>query len=275
MDRMNIATAMLSISSPGIHFGDDAAARQLAREVNEFGATLVRDHPSRFGLLAVLPVPDIDGTLAEIDYAVEVLHADGFKLPTHSRGVYLGDARLEPVFAELSRRAAAVVIHPQKPSAVPANVLDGYPIPMMEFLFDTTRAVTNLIMNRTLERFPGVKLILPHAGAFLSMLADRLTGRRRMYAPEGQQGEAPNIHEVLRKMYYDLAGYPVPGQLFALLQIMGADRLLYGSDWPFTPEAKVMQLQQKLLTTDLLTHEQRQAVFQGNSAAMFSRLSGN
>jgi len=272
MDRMNIAAAMLAISSPGIHFGNDPGARRLAREVNEFGADVVRGHPTRFGLLAALPVPDIDGSLAEIEYAADVLHADGFKLPTHGRGVYLGDARLDPVFEELSRRGAVVVIHPQKPSAVPGDVLDGYPIPMMEFLFDTTRAVTNMIMNRTLQRFPGVKLVLPHAGAFLSVLADRLTGRRRMLAPPGQERAAPDIHEALRQMYYDLAGYPVPGQLFALLQIMGPDRLLYGSDWPFTPEAKALALQNRLVTTDLLTPEQRQAVFYGNAAAMFPRL---
>ncbi len=272
MAHLNIATAMLAISSPGIHFGNDTAARKLARDVNEFGGTLVRDHPTRFGLLAALPVPDCDGSLAEIEYAAEVLHADGFKLPTHSRGVYLGDVRLDPVFEELSRRQSVVVIHPQKPSAVPANVLVGYPIPMMEFLFDTTRAITNMIMNRTLQRYPGVRLILPHAGAFLSVLADRLTGRRRIYAAPGHEGEAPDIHEALRRMYYDLAGYPVPGQLFALRQMVGADRLLYGSDWPFTPEMKVAQLQQKLLATDLLTQEQRRAAFHDNAVAIFPRL---
>jgi predicted TIM-barrel fold metal-dependent hydrolase len=272
MDRMNIAASVLTISSPGLHFGDDAAALRLARQANEIGAAVVRDHPKRFGLFAALPVPDVDGSLAEIEYAFDVLHADGIKLPTHSRGVYLGHERLDPVFAELSRRQAVVVLHPQKPAAVPADVLEGYPIPMMEFLIDTTRAVTNMIMNRTLQRYSGIKLVLPHAGAFMSVLPDRLTGRRKWFAPPGQQGEAPDIHEALRQMYYDLAGYPVPGQLFALLQIVGPERLLYGSDWPFTPEAKVSGLQQKLLTTNLLTEEHRRAVFYQNALSLFPRL---
>jgi len=272
MDRMNTAVSMLTISSPGLHFGDDEAARQLTRRCNDYGAALVRDFPKRFGLLAAVPLPDIDGTLAEIDYAYDTLHADGLKLATHSRGLYLGDARLDPVFAELNRRKAVVVLHPQKPAAVPENVLEGYPIPMMEFLVDTTRAVVNMIMNRTLERYPDIKMVLPHAGAFLSVLPDRLTGRKKWFAPAGQQGEAPNIHEALRHMYYDMAGYPVPGQLYALLQLMGPDRLLYGSDWPHTPEAKATGLKQKLLTTNLLTDEQRRAVFYDNALGLFPRL---
>jgi predicted TIM-barrel fold metal-dependent hydrolase len=272
MDRMNIAVAMLTISSPGLHFGDIAATRKLVRECNENGAELVRDHPQRLGLMAALPLPDVDASLAEITYALDVLHADGIKLATHSGGMYLGDPRMEPVFAELSRRQTVVVIHPTKPSAVPENVLVGWPIPMMEFLFDTTRAMTNLIMSRTLLRNPDVKLILPHAGGFIAFLADRLTGRRQAFVPADQAAEAPDIHDALRKVYYDLAGYPVPGQLWALLQLVGASHLLYGSDWPHTPEPKACRLQEKLLNTDLLTEEDRRAIFHDNALKLFPRL---
>jgi 6-methylsalicylate decarboxylase len=142
----------------------------------------------------------------------------------------------------------------------------------MEFLFDTTRAMTNLIMSRTLLRNPDVKLILPHAGGFIAFLADRLTGRRQAFVPADQAAEAPDIHEALRKVYYDLAGFPVPGQLFALLQLAGVGQLLYGSDWPHTPEVKCSRLQQKLRTTDLLTEEDRSAVFCGNALKLFPRL---
>jgi predicted TIM-barrel fold metal-dependent hydrolase len=274
MDRMNIAVAMLTISSPGLYFGDIAATRRLVRECNENGAEMVREHPRRLGLMAALPLPDVDASLAEIEYALDVLHADGIKLATHSGGMYLGDPRMEPVFAELSRRKAVVVIHPTKPSAVPENVLVGWPIPMMEFLMDTTRAMTNLIMSRTLLRNPDVKLVLPHAGGFIAFLADRLTGRRQAFKPADETAEAPDIHDALRKVYYDMAGYPVPGQLYALLQLAGVGHLLYGSDWPHTPEAKACKLQQKLLTTELLTEEDRRAIFHGNALGLFPRLAG-
>jgi predicted TIM-barrel fold metal-dependent hydrolase len=272
MDQMNIAVAMLSISSPGLYFGDSIATRELTRKCNEYGAELVRDYPRRLGLLAALPLPDVDGSLAEIAYAIDVLHADGIKLATHSGGMYLGDERMEPVFVELSRRQAVVVLHPTKPSAIPENVLVDWPISMMEFLFDTTRAMTNMIMSRTLLRNPGFKLILPHAGAFMPLLADRLTGRRQAFVPVDRAAEAPDIHEALRKAYYDMAGYPVPGQLWALLQMVGAGHLLYGSDWPHTPDSKACKLQQKLLTTDLLTEEDRRAVFYENALGLFPRL---
>ena len=95
MDAMNIEVSMLSISMPHVHFGDDAAARKLARELNEAGAKLVNDYPNRFGHFAVVPLPDVDGTLMEIEYALDVLKADGIKLPSNSRGVYPGEVRLE------------------------------------------------------------------------------------------------------------------------------------------------------------------------------------
>ncbi|MGW7645211.1 amidohydrolase family protein [Streptomyces bobili] len=112
MDRNGIETAMLSISSPGVHFGDDKTARLLARRVNEYAAELTRDHPGRFGNFVSLPLPDVDGTLEEIPWAFDELGADGVALMTHTHGMYLGDERLDPVFAELDRRRAVVFLHP-------------------------------------------------------------------------------------------------------------------------------------------------------------------
>jgi predicted TIM-barrel fold metal-dependent hydrolase len=277
MDRMNIATAMLSISSPHVHFSDDPNGRTLARAVNESAAEIVAKHPDRFGLLSSLPLHDVEGSLSEIAYAIDVLHADGIKVPSNCCGIYLGDERLEPVFAELNRRRAVIVIHPTKPSAVPRDVLAGYNTSMLEFLFDTTRAVANMIMNRTLERHTAVQVVVPHAGSFLPVLVDRLKGRPKgalvSAAPVTAQFEGgPDVDGVLRRLYYDLAGYPVPGQLAALLYVASADHLLYGSDWPYTQEARAHSLQERLLTTDLLTDEQRQAVFRDNALRLFPRL---
>src|SRR5262249_30832175 len=115
-DKFGIATAILSLSSPGVHYGDDAAARRLARSSNEVGANTALKYPGRFGLFATLPMPDVDGSLQELAYAMDVLNADGIGLKTNARGIYLGDRKFEPIFDELNRRKTVVFIHPTSPS---------------------------------------------------------------------------------------------------------------------------------------------------------------
>lgn len=269
-EAMHIATAMLSVSSPHLNFGDDAAARVLARQANEEGAEVARKYPGRFGLLASLPLPDADGSIAEIAYALDTLQADGFTVPTNACGVYLGDPRLDPVFAALNQRRAVVVIHPTKPSRVPPNVAERAPIPMMEFLFDTTRTVTNLILNRTLRRFPDIKLVVPHAGAFLPLLADRLFAFTTYLPP--QESDVPDVYAELRGLYYDMAGFCVPRQLSVLLGITGPENLLYGSDFPYTPQFGCQMLADMLEKTDLLSSDDRRAVYHANALKLFPRL---
>ncbi|MBW8487381.1 amidohydrolase family protein [Actinomadura parmotrematis] len=236
MDACGIAAAMLSISSPGVHFGDDAAARRLAREVNEDGTAVVRDHPGRFGLFASLPLPDVDGALAEIAHAFDVLSADGVVLETNTHGVYLGDPRLEPVFDELDRRGAVVFLHPTSPVRWEESAL-GRPRPMVEFVFDTARTVTDLVANGTLARHPRLTVIVPHCGGALPVLADRIDGFVKLFAPGGDGG--PGAIEQLRRLYYDVAGPALPRQLPALLNLVDADRILYGSDHCWTPAPAV------------------------------------
>ncbi|MFG2429503.1 amidohydrolase family protein [Streptomyces sp. NPDC048590] len=236
MDRCGIGTSVLSVSSPGVHFGDDTAARRLAREVNEDGADTVRAHPGRFGLFASLPLPDVDGALEEIAYALGTLDADGVVLESHTHGTYLGNPRLEPVWAELDRRGAVVFLHPTSPVCWESSAL-GRPRPMVEFIFDTARTVTDLLMSGTLDRYRNVKVIVPHCGGALPVLADRIDGFMKMFMPEGT--EAPGAVEQLGRLHYDLAGPVLPRQLPALLNLVGPDRLLYGSDHCWTPAAGV------------------------------------
>ncbi|WP_043633385.1 amidohydrolase family protein [Nonomuraea candida] len=232
MGRSGIDRAVLSVSSPGVHFGDDAAARLLAREVNEDGAAIVRDHPSRFGLFASLPLPDVAGSLEEIAYAFDVLHADGVVMESNAHGVYLGDPRLEPVFAELGRRGAVVFLHPTSPVCWRESAL-GRPRPMIEFIFDTARSVTDLLFAGTLDRHPGLKVIVPHCGGALPVLADRINGFMRLFSPGA--GPAPDAVALLRRFYYDTAGPAFPRQIPALLSLADPARLLYGSDYCWTP----------------------------------------
>lgn len=278
MKRLGISVSMLSISSPHIHFGDQNAAKILARKVNEDGAELVRKYPCQFGLLASLPLPDIENTIEEIQYAKAILHADGFTLPTNIHGVYLGNPCLDPIFEELNRHQAVVALHPNKPGSVPEHVVEGLPIPIMEFLFDTTRTVTNMILKGTLKRFPDIKFIIPHAGAFLAILADRLVPALQMipaaFGENLNKGEDKlDVYAALNQLYYDVAGACLPRQLADLLQIVDVEHLLYGSDYPYTPDFGCLALAAALNKTDLLTDKERHAIFHDNALKLFPRLS--
>ena len=233
MDRHHITTAVLSLSSPGVHFGDDAAARRLAREVNEYAAQLAQDHPGRFGSFAALPLPDVDGALSEIAYAFDELAADGVTLLSNAGGVYLGDPRLEPVFAELNRRNAVVFLHPTPPPGWQQAAL-GRPAAMVEYLFDTARTVADLLLAGVTARHPGIRLIVPHCGGALPVLADRIDEFAKLFVPPHQSAPTDVIGQ-LRRFHYDLAGTALPRQIPALLGLVEPDRLLFGSDYCWTP----------------------------------------
>ncbi|MFJ9097351.1 amidohydrolase family protein [Streptomyces sp. NPDC102405] len=235
MDRNGIETAMLSMSSPGVHFGDDKAARLLARQVNDYTAELTRDHPGRFGNFASLPLPDVDGSLEEIGFAFDELDADGVALLTHTHGVYLGDRRLDPVFAELDRRGAVVFLHPTSPVCWEQSGL-GRPRPMVEYIFDTARTVTDMVMAGVLTRHPGIQVIVPHCGGALPVLADRMNEFMRLFLPS-DKAPAQDAVQQLRGRYYDMAGTAFPRQAPTLLQLVDPDRVLFGSDYCWTPPA--------------------------------------
>ena len=272
MDRLGIETAMLSISSPGVHFGDDKAAGELARRVNETAAQLVRKRPDRFGFFAITPLPDVEGAVAEARYAFDQLGADGVVLETNHHGVYLGDEKLAPLYAELNRRQAVVFIHPTSPSCPCCESLAlGYPRPMLEFIFETTRSVMQMILSGTTMRYPDVRVIVPHAGAMLSVLA----GRVQVHMPilKQQQGHGfPDVRTELRKLHYDLAGAPVPELLGALLQVADPRHLHYGSDWPFTPTEACEKLAEKLDATPLFDADTRRWAMSENARELFPRL---
>ena len=241
MDRLGIATSLLSISSPGVHLADEPAARDLAREVNEAGRRAVVDHPGRFGLFASLPLPDVDAAIAEIAHCCDRLDVAGFTLLTNIGGTYLGDPAFQPVFRELDRRGARLFIHPTSPACWEHTSL-GRPRPMLEFFFDTTRAVVDLVLNGTVARHPGVEFIIPHAGATLPMVADRVSVFSRLLGVD----PAVDVLRDLGRLHFDLAGFPVPRQLDALLTLTTLEHLHYGSDYPFTPEVGVSMGRERL-----------------------------
>ncbi|WP_375475435.1 amidohydrolase family protein [uncultured Jatrophihabitans sp.] len=269
MDRTGIAAAALSISSPGVSFLDSARARaDLARAVNQDGADAVARFPDRLAVLATLPLPSVPDTLDEIDYSFDVLGVDGVTLHTHYDGVYLGDQRLEPVMAALSARAALVTIHPVSPCDWP-GVTFGRPRPMLEFLLDTTRAVVNLALSGALDRYPAIRWVVPHAGAALPVLADRVN----LFAPWFAAPGAPEVDLVaaLGRLHYDLAGVPLPRALPALLALVGTDRIVYGSDYPFTSAPLAARLARELQESPVLDNPARCAAFRENAMRLLTR----
>jgi 6-methylsalicylate decarboxylase len=235
MDRNGIDVAITSISAPGVHLGDDAKARSLARRCNETSAQLVVDHPTRFGSFACLPLPDLDGALVEAAYALDELGADGLVLlSSHSDGSYLGDPRFDELLAELDRRRTTVFVHPAIPT-IAAHIQVDIPVFAMEFTFDTTRAAFNLAYTGALERFPNITWILSHAGGTVPYLAGRFS-LLWVREPELVERAPAGALEYLSRLYYDTALSTNPNALASLAELVGWDHVLFGSDFPFAPE---------------------------------------
>lgn len=273
MDRNDIEFSMLSISSPGIYFGDLQKAVTLARRTNECAAEIVAANSTRFGFFAILPLPDVEKSMQEIAYGTDALKADGFVIMSNQNGIYPGDFRFDAVFAELSRRKMPLFIHPTSPCTGCGSSANGLtlPMPMLEFMFESTRVVTNLILSGTTRRHKDLRIIIPHGGAALSVLTDRIAAMLAMM-PGIAASTPEDVFDELRHIYFDSAGIVLPRLLPALLSLVGHSRLLYGSDWPHTPEPYVANLMNALEATDLLPEGHRGALWRGNACKLFPRL---
>ena len=240
--------------------------------MNQEGASAASDPPGRFGRFAALPLPDVDGAIAEATYAPDTLHADGVAVETNHHGIYLCDRRLDPLFAELNRRRAVVFMHTTSRTCPCCQTLSlAYPRPMIEFMFETTRALTNLLLTGTFDRFPDIQPIVPHAGAAIPVLADRVVG----LSPAlnlAEPVDPDRAFGTLRRIYYDLAGYPLPRLPPALPQGVDPGRILYGSDWPFTPLPIVTRLAREMDGTTLFDDASRRRVLHDNALDLFPRL---
>ena len=262
MDASDIASAIVSVSTPGVYLDDVAEARDQARRVNEFSAELVHRRPERFGFFASLSLPDVEGAIAEARYALTELKADGVVMLANVNGTYLGDPAWMPLMEELNRHKAVVFIHP---SALPGPALAGVPPFVADFLLDTTRAAIQYAQSGALERFPELKVILSHAGGFIPYAAERVA---RICSPDGQnEGGLAR----LRQFYFDTALSGSPYALPSLLAFADPGRITFGSDWPHATHKR------SLYFTDLLdrypmSDSQRTAIDRGNARKLLSRL---
>ncbi|MDA0164359.1 amidohydrolase [Solirubrobacter ginsenosidimutans] len=203
LDAAEIDVAVPSISTPGVHFGDDAAARTLARRVNEYLAEIRRDRSDRFGGFAALPLPDVEGSLEALAYALDVLNLDGVSLMTNAGGSYLGDTRFDPIFAELQRRAALVFVHPTASPDPIAHSL-GLPDALLDYPVDTSRAIAKLHYSNTFARTPDVKYVFSHAGGTVPYLASRFGIVDAMDVIAGAD-ERGSFADTATRLYWDTA----------------------------------------------------------------------
>lgn len=271
MGELGIAYALLSVSSPSLWTKDPARTRTLARKVNDEGAEIVSRAPGNLGFLATLPLPEVSAAINEARRCLDTLHAGGVGLMTNYGGVYLGDRSLDPILAELNGRGALAVLHPTKPAVTVPNVNQEIPVPAFEYFVETTRTFLNLVQNDTFARYPDIRWVIPRAGAFLPILADRFESfalMLRFAAPDRRV----DILADMAHVYYDLAGFSEPKQLAMLLRNVDETHLLYGSDTPYTDISACVGQAEALEETPKLTERQKALLFTENALTLLPDL---
>jgi 6-methylsalicylate decarboxylase len=268
MDRSGVASAVISLINltKAWDAGDPASRRSLARKCNEYGAKIVQNHTGRFGLFACLPMPDVDGSLEEIGYALDMLKADGIGLFTSYGDKWLGDAHFAPVFDELNRRKVNTFIHPYAPSCC-ARLLPGVNDNFIEFPQDTARAVMSLLFSGTLARHHDARLIFTHGGGPIPVLAGRVatlaatrSSALAKVAPDGIEAE-------LKRLYYDTANAAYRPTMAALLDFAPISQVLFGTDYPSVAVKTNVEDFAKIS----LTRAQRHAIERGNAVRLMPR----
>src|ERR1700738_3977051 len=267
MDSQGIAMGILSLTAPGVTGWSRAERRDMARRGKEYTASLVAKRPDRFGNFVTLPLPDVEGALAELERAFQDLKADGVILLSNYEGRYLGDPAFEELWKELDRRKAVVFVHPGKPAIA---IIDGIPGPIVDYPYDTTRTAVQLVLNGVTARYKHARIILSHAGGFLPYASDRfseLAGAVRADAPSPE-----NILKEFQRFYFDTALSSGPAALPSLQAFAAPGHILYGSDFPYAPAAVGAAFTAKLDAYQHISRAERDAINSGSALALFGRL---
>ena len=267
MDKNGVSTAVLSISTPGIWFGNVEQSRRLARQCNEYAARMVQNFPGRFGLFAALPLPDGEGSLTELEYALDVLKADGIGLLTSYGNKWLGDPAFDTVFDALNQRKTVVYVHPGTPTCCTA-LMPHVPPYLTEFTQDTNRAITSLMYSGSLARLKDVRFIFSHAGGSIPMLAGRIS--QLAYHPHLAEKVPNGVEYELRRLHYEIANSANRPAMAALMALVPMSQIMFGSDFPLVPIAATADGLAKLglAAVDL------EALARDNAVGLFPRLKG-
>ncbi|KAL5365934.1 hypothetical protein BJX96DRAFT_182063 [Aspergillus floccosus] len=267
-----VETAILSLTAPGTSILKGVESARLARDCNAYGKALRDKHPKNYGFFAALPdILDTDAALEEIRYALDELQADGVTLFTRygDGNYYLGHLKIQPIWEEVDRRAAVVFIHPTHP--VDTNLVNKMlPQPMIDYPHETTRTAVDLITTDTIRKYRNCKVILSHGGGNLPWLARRPA---IMLPDLGLSGmTAENFVENARMFYFDLALTDSTFQLPLLQESAPPGHILFGSDFPYAPEATLRRFSSELSDAKL-SEQDREQINRGSALKLFPRLS--
>ena len=272
LDRNGVDTAIAFAGA--IPETNAAEGRARARKTNEWSTQYCIDHPGRFGLFASIPMNDVEGSLREIEYAFDVLKADGIGLVTNYQDAWLGDPKFEPIFEELNRRKAVVYVHPaQAPCCTPATLTyetSGITAPWIEFPTNTARTILSLWGSQTTRRLPDIKFIFCHGGGVMPILLGRIAGfsdwksvgpdRLKVLFPEG-------IHAEFAKLYFECAQAYAPEAFDLVRKVVPSTHLLFGTDYSYFPVSHAVdQFKALALPEDL-----RRRIASGNASAILPR----
>lgn len=269
MNKAGVATAILSVTTPQVGFTDGENAKRIARESNEWAARLAKDHPGRFGSFAMLPMHDMDSALREMEYALDVLKADGIGLLTSYGDKWLGHPSFAPLMDELNRRKAILYTHPTAANCCRNILTPEVPPTVIEFGTDTTRTITDIVFSGTAARCPDLRFIFSHAGGTLPFLTERLI-KMPVLDPKLQPRVPKGVLHELQRFYYDTAWSAHPMALASLTRLVNVSQILLGSDYPYrTGEDNVKGLiDYGFSAADL------QAIGRGNALRLLPRLNG-
>jgi predicted TIM-barrel fold metal-dependent hydrolase len=265
MDEAGVQTSVLTLAAP------QPTSAKVVRSTNEAAARLKTEHPGRFLFCAALPLPDVDAAIREAVYTLDTLKADGIKLATNVQGQYLGAPELDTLFSVLNERRAVIILHPHRPEPVNRQVMQQTPLAMQEYLSETTRAVSNMISRNVLARYPNVKVVVPHCGAYLPLAIPRMKSLTPVMQKNKMVGKI-DYEANLAALYYDLAGAHAPEVIRMLLSITTPDHLLYGSDYPYVaPQVLTQSLgrMKQYLTTEADLAPYRELILWKNAQQLF------
>jgi predicted TIM-barrel fold metal-dependent hydrolase len=263
MDAAGVATAFLSVTTPGVWLGHGDQAKRLARLTNDYAAKLVQDHTGRFGQFVALPLRDIDASLREIEYGLDVLKADGIGLFTSYGDVWLGDPIFDPIFEELDRRGAVVYTHPIAPDCC-RNLIPGIGDAVIEYATDTTRAIARMLFTGSATRWQNIRFIWSHGGGTVPFLCERLTRAGSALGTALPKGVLPE----LQRFFYDVAQAAHPLALAALTRMVPVSQILFGTDYPYRESAEYVQM---LADYDGFTEADRRAIDCDNALKLLPR----
>jgi predicted TIM-barrel fold metal-dependent hydrolase len=267
MEASGIEVALTSLAQPGVQFGDRQKSCALARRCNDYAAELNARWPRRFGAFATVPMGDAGDSIAEIDHSYGQLKLNGVCLFASYGGKFLGDPVFDPVLATLNERDAVVFIHPAlHPSSRDLDL--PWPGFMMEYLFDTTRAVVNLVFGGAIERFPRIRFVLPHAGGLVPYFAWRLSVSPMIDARQPQLSR-DEVYARLKHFWYDNALAPTEQTMACLREVSLPEQIVFGSDWPFANANVIAEAVKTYEAVTSISPAQRAAIDRGNALSLF------